>query len=334
MWDNEFEKLLKSISELEKKTGKTTGYKTPTKPKKVTKSALKKLKAFRKNIINQTKTNVKHTTSPNVGANYSSSGAKNNTKKQTKMQKEWAKQEKNLRRRIKNLTDKGYDVTGIKIPEKPLIITKKRISQLTELTRKKLLEQSTYTLPSGEVISGLEYDKQLRSERAKKSAEERKLKKLADEYNFDEVVNKDGKYYGITDDFYVDIETGEAIPKEPKWYDDAFFDSWADKVIDNFKIVLDERLYYTKGNKGFAEIRSHIDVILEILDDLERTHTKEVLANMIMLAQTDGLQLTYEVMYGGQGLRFMSDFLKYFDVAKDKMREYENLFEQAGWNEY
>lgn len=75
-------------------------------------------------------------------------------KRLTPNQRAWQKEIERIDRFIQKNTSKGFLFSTDIIPERPTRITQKSLRELRSLRGKKLYSYSTYTLPTGEQVSG------------------------------------------------------------------------------------------------------------------------------------------------------------------------------------
>lgn len=95
-------------------------------------------------------------------------------KKLTPMQRAWSKEISRIKRAIRRLEARGYQV-DYTIPERPDRITKKTIANLrSETTAPKMLGRSTYVTKDGEIISGYQAPTEARRRAGRKGALTRK----------------------------------------------------------------------------------------------------------------------------------------------------------------
>lgn len=89
-------------------------------------------------------------------------------KKLTALQSQWSKEISRIKRAIKSMESRGYQV-DYTLPERPSRVTKKAITELrSETTHAKLLSRSTYITSDGEIISGYQAETKARKESARK----------------------------------------------------------------------------------------------------------------------------------------------------------------------
>ena len=94
-------------------------------------------------------------------------------------QKAYSAQLKRIRRQISRMQERGYQLTGKVIPDRPKRITKQSVEKLKKITAGELYKKSvklTETPEGFKVVKGLEARKAERSAAAKKSAATRKAK--------------------------------------------------------------------------------------------------------------------------------------------------------------
>lgn len=95
-------------------------------------------------------------------------------KKLTPMQRAWSKEISRIKRAIRQLEARGYQV-DYTIPERPGRITKKTIANLrSETTAVKMLGRSTYVTKDGEIISGRQASTEAHKRAGRKGALTRK----------------------------------------------------------------------------------------------------------------------------------------------------------------
>ena len=153
-YSKELQRVKRKLSSLEKKGIDTTGIKIPK-----TLTAIKKL--TNKQIVQKTETKAGKVRGKKIEDTAQSIFMK-------EYNKQVSKEKARIKRQLKSLEKRGYDVSGIEIPED--------LESLKELTLDEIYRQSTYTLPSGEIASGTEGRAYERKQRGKKSAETRRKK--------------------------------------------------------------------------------------------------------------------------------------------------------------
>lgn len=92
---------------------------------------------------------------------------------QKKLDAEYARELRNLKRRVKTKEKRGYSVSKNVIPKKPKVIRPESIQNLKKRTGEYIAKRSIYVSPTG-TIRGEVRLKQERSEAAKKGAETRR----------------------------------------------------------------------------------------------------------------------------------------------------------------
>lgn len=154
-YSKELQRVKRKLSSLEKKGIDTTGIKIPK-----TLTAIKKL--TNKQIVQKTETKAGKVRGKKIEDTAQSVFMK-------EYKKQVSKEKARIKRQLKSLENRGYNVSGIEIPED--------LETLKELTLDEIYRRVTYTLPSGEIVSGTEGRDYERKQRAKKSAETRRKKK-------------------------------------------------------------------------------------------------------------------------------------------------------------
>ena len=99
---------------------------------------------------------------------------KRSTEEQQRLNKEYARELYNLKRRVKTKQKRGYTVSESIIPNRPKVVTPESISNLKKRTGEYIAKKSVYISPEGTKVKGLQRLKQERSERSKRAAETRK----------------------------------------------------------------------------------------------------------------------------------------------------------------
>ena len=111
---------------------------------------------------------------------------KRSVEEQHRLNKEYARELYNLKRRVKTKQKRGYTVPESIIPKRPKVITPESISNLKKRTGEYIARKSVYISPEGTKVKGLQRFKQELSNRSKKAAETRKnfdAKKAKEEPN-------------------------------------------------------------------------------------------------------------------------------------------------------
>lgn len=120
----------------------------------------------------------------------SSSRKSKKSSAQAKIEKEYRKQRENLRKRIARMQKAGYEDVP-PMPSIPKRITQGSINKLKKITRAKLAEKATLTIPeTGEVITGKKAESFLKKQASKKGSATRKRRKKAKAENVSRETNQ------------------------------------------------------------------------------------------------------------------------------------------------
>lgn len=99
---------------------------------------------------------------------------KRSEEEQKRLNREYARELYNLKRRVKTKQKRGYTVPESIIPNRPKVVNPESISILKKRTGEYIAKKSVYISPEGTKVKGLQRLKQERSERSKRAAETRK----------------------------------------------------------------------------------------------------------------------------------------------------------------
>lgn len=158
------------------------------------------------------------------------------TRKQTPIQKEYAKQVSRIKAFIRRAEKRGYRFEKDIVPAKPKRITKASVRKLKEIKPITLYKKSTYLSESGDIVSGVQGRKEERSNAAKKGLQKKKYVRG-----------------GMSND-----------PDYEKWLEDRRKkDEEEKKKLRKEKI----RELFTKGNIIYNNI-------LDLLSDIDKQHQK------------------------------------------------------------
>lgn len=112
---------------------------------------------------------------------------KRSLEEQQRLNREYARELYNLKRRVKTKQKRGYSVPESIIPNRPKVVNPESISVLKKRTGEYIAQRSVYTSPEGVTIKGATRLKQERSERSKRAAETRRryylIQKEVDAYD-------------------------------------------------------------------------------------------------------------------------------------------------------
>lgn len=100
--------------------------------------------------------------------------SKRSAEEQQRLNREYARELYNLKRRVKTKEKRGYSVPKSIIPNKPKVVTPESISSLKKRTGEYIARKSVYISHEGTKVKGFKRLKQERSERSKRAAETRK----------------------------------------------------------------------------------------------------------------------------------------------------------------
>lgn len=168
----------------------------------------------------------------------------------TKLQHEYAKQEKRIKSLLRRAEKRGYIIPDNIMPEKPKRITRKSIERLQYLKPERLYAKMEYVIhQTGEVISGTkgrELERQSAALKGMKSKKKRlnTLKKLYNEYGLDE---KDltGKYTPTEEpERYVIHDIGGENPDKGEFnLEDELGKVMYDNFVEGIMETLPSKLY-------------------------------------------------------------------------------------------
>lgn len=99
---------------------------------------------------------------------------KRSKEEQERLNREYARELYNLKRRVKTKQKRGYTVPESIIPNRPKVINPESIFVLKKRTGEYIAKKSVYISPEGTKVKGLQRLKEERSERSKRAAETRK----------------------------------------------------------------------------------------------------------------------------------------------------------------
>lgn len=209
-----------------------------------------------------------------------------------------------LKRQIKRLENRGYILPENIIPEKPKKITEASVRRLEKITLQKLYEKAeAVQTDTGEIISGVDYRKQERSQSAKKAAKTREQKKYKTDHK---TVTEDDITYE-EDSFQYDASgTGYTSTSNEYEYIPTSYDltllRWLDTLEKN------------SHGDGYRLLKQWYD---DSVSEIGRDKT----ALLIEQAEYDGVILTWEVCYLGE------EAMKYISHMKDLLPKMYDKFE-------
>ena len=201
-------------------------------------------------------------------------------KRMTYLQK-YKKEITKIKRRIRNIEKRGYEVRisrDFTIPQK---VGKRELERLQKkYSLENIYQEATYTTPTGEQISGKERREQERSEASKRGALTRKQKQPA----------------------YPDYDYSD-------WWSDEPVEE-ADTILDNLNVLLDRIENWSPENiegigsasKWYAQRlterkRSDKDALKELIDNMIAESDKRTVARKIQENSDEIYQIADDIMY-------------------------------------
>ena len=198
-------------------------------------------------------------------------------RKLTPIQQQYRKERRRIQNAMNRLKKKGYVLPEDLLPSIPKKVTQASINRLKKITSESIYKKSKkLDFETGEIIPGIVARDKARSQRAKKAARTRSIKK---EY------------------------TEPTIYIEPPAY--TTFPSGADIIINNFRSDVIGRFPESAG-----------PILNRWLDGLLAQQDKEDVANMLETAAANGVVIDYKVAYNTEALMgAIADFMDYLDTT-------------------
>lgn len=122
---------------------------------------------------------------------------KRTKEEQQALDKEYAKELRKLKRRVRDISKRGYSIPSTIIPKKPQTINPESIENIRKRDTKYIYKRSVYVSPEGTIIKGTERRTQERHEAALKAAETKRInfyKRKNDEWANDNQSNYESEY--------------------------------------------------------------------------------------------------------------------------------------------
>lgn len=198
-------------------------------------------------------------------------------RKLTPIQQQYRKERRRIQNAMYRLDKQGYVLPEDLLPSIPKKVTQASINRLKKITSESIYKKSKkLDFETGEIIPGIVARDKARSQRAKKAARTRSIKK---EY------------------------TEPTIYIEPPAY--TTFPSGADIIINNFRSDVIGRFPESAG-----------PILNRWLDGLLAQQDKEDVANMLETAAANGAVIDYKVAYNTEALMgAIADFMDYLDTT-------------------
>ncbi len=231
---------------------------------------------------------------------------------QIRLENEYKKQIKRIKRFIKNAEKRGYKFSENTIPKKPKNLTEKSIQKL-DLLRPKQLYKKAKIQKDGKTISGTkgrQIENRIRIEKATKTRQARKQKTTL-EYNGNVEV----------------IDEGTNFKKER-----TSTTGFSELVIQQYQSMV--RSFIGTETGGKADYSTSL--ILSWLDRIISSNGIDDTADMIQDGAKNGVILTFEIMYNDDLLNmYMLDMLNYLPEAGELFKEelMESMEQFESWED-
>ena len=151
-------------------------------------------------------------------------------KNKSEVEKQYLKQERRIKRAIRELTNQGY-IIEYELPSRPKKFTKKSVEKLSKVSRTTIRKKSHYVSPeTGEYKSAEKAFKERRSEAGKKAAQTRKANKekqyksfertyfpAEDDVLINNFIRRTGKFFFSPTDLENILDTIFTAPNDPRW---------------------------------------------------------------------------------------------------------------------
>lgn len=189
---------------------------------------------------------------------------------QLQLEKEVKKELAKIKRRVRNISKRGYSVPESIVPTLPKKITEKTLSRFQKISPQEIYKRSVYVSPTGTKIKGTERRKQERSESARKGYETRRNKFYANKPQLkapDNEYTSEAKIIMLTvEDLIWQISFG--------WYDRSRLWTHNNNQLESIRErdsnmllnILNEEIGKSGKNIVLARINANAKEIYEILD--------------------------------------------------------------------
>lgn len=223
--------------------------------------------------------------------------------KKAKLQAEYKKELRNLKRRIKGFENRGYYLEKDVIPDKPKNITQASINKLKNIRGAKLLKKgkaSYIDIDTGELISISEHKKRIYTQKKLDKA----LKKTPSVEQIEQQVQ------------HIDLENLQNIqPLEQTRYEENI-PSFVDIILRNFEERLNK--FDVVGSTNFANrIQNWYDTLLS-------KYGRDNTAIMIQEGEQAGHILSVSVVYNEEeSINYMTEMLHFMPEVGEEFAKYE-----------